>query len=64
MFEGLDEGQHKAVFTASRHVRVVAPPGSGKTLTLASRAARLLSAGNAPEAVLAITFTNRAAREL
>lgn len=64
MFEGLDEGQQKAVFTASRHVLVVAPPGSGKTLTLASRVARLLSAGNAPEAVLAITFTNRAAGEL
>ncbi|MEK7680001.1 MAG: ATP-dependent helicase, partial [Deltaproteobacteria bacterium] len=52
------------MFTASRHVLVVAPPGSGKTLTLASRAARLLSAGNAPEAILAITFTNRAAGEL
>lgn len=64
MFEGLDEGQQKAVFTTLRHVLVVAPPGSGKTLTLASRAARLLSAGNAPEAILAITFTNRAAGEL
>lgn len=64
MFEGLDEGQRLAVWTASSHVLVVAPPGSGKTLTLASRAARLLSAGNEPEAILAITFTNRAAGEL
>ncbi|MDR0785945.1 MAG: UvrD-helicase domain-containing protein [Treponema sp.] len=43
---------------------VVAGPGSGKTSALAARIARLLENGTDPSAILAITFTVKAAREL
>ncbi|MEM9491277.1 MAG: ATP-dependent helicase, partial [Myxococcota bacterium] len=44
---------------------IVAGPGTGKTRTLTRRIAHLVAAGHAaPEACLAITFTNRAAGEL
>lgn len=48
-----------------RHLLVLAPPGSGKTRTIAERVAFLLARGiAAPEEVLAMTFTERAAAEL
>ncbi|MDR2789021.1 MAG: UvrD-helicase domain-containing protein [Candidatus Accumulibacter sp.] len=48
----------------SRSVVVEACAGSGKTWLLASRIVRLLLAGVAPGAILAITFTRKAAREI
>ena len=47
-----------------RSVVVEACAGSGKTWLLASRIVRLLLAGVAPGAILAITFTRKAAREI
>src|SRR5215211_7986225 len=48
-----------------RHLLVLAPPGSGKTRTIAERVAFLLERGiAAPDEVLAMTFTERAAAEL
>jgi DNA helicase-2/ATP-dependent DNA helicase PcrA len=43
---------------------VIAGAGSGKTLTLASRVARLVLAGAAPQRVLLLTFSRRAAMEM
>jgi DNA helicase-2/ATP-dependent DNA helicase PcrA len=43
---------------------VIAGAGSGKTLTLASRVARLVLAGADPQRLLLLTFSRRAAREM
>ncbi len=63
----LNEGQRRVVeFDVNdRHMLVLAPPGSGKTLTITHRIARLLTSRLAePENILALTFTERAAGEL
>jgi DNA helicase II / ATP-dependent DNA helicase PcrA len=62
--EGLNEGQKEAVLTTDRHVLVVAGPGTGKTLTIVRRIAHLIACGTVPADILAVTFTNRAAREM
>lgn len=61
--EGLDPEQREAVCSAGGHLLVAAPPGSGKTRVLASLFARLVEEAG-PARVLAVTFTNRAAREM
>jgi DNA helicase-2/ATP-dependent DNA helicase PcrA len=43
---------------------VLAGAGTGKTLTLASRVARLVTAGADPQRILLLTFSRRAAREM
>lgn len=60
----LDSAQEKAVASTARRILVVAGPGSGKTRVLAARFSRLVRGGARPERVLAVTFTNRAAREM
>src|SRR5262249_43745676 len=54
--------------TAVRHpggpLLVLAGAGTGKTTTLCARVAWLVSAGVAPERILLLTFTRRAAREM
>lgn len=48
-----------------RHMLVIAPPGSGKTHTISKRIEWLLTHGHAePEQILALTYTNKAGREL
>ena len=59
----LDERQAEAVTAPSGPLLVLAGAGAGKTRVLTERAARLARDQGA-EAVLAITFTNRAAQEL
>ncbi len=57
--------QRRAVESEARRVLVVAGPGTGKTFTLVERIRHLvLTQGGEPDAIAAITFTRRAAREI
>lgn len=61
----LNKEQYKAVTTNSQYVRVNAGAGSGKTRVLASRIAFLIDQfGISEHSILAITFTNKVAKEM
>jgi len=61
----LNRRQQEAVQIMDRALLIVAGPGTGKTLTLTRRIAYLIGQRNVPvENILAVTFTNKAAREM
>ncbi|HUS14993.1 MAG TPA: UvrD-helicase domain-containing protein, partial [Chloroflexia bacterium] len=60
----LDESQRAAATVVEGPVLVDAGPGTGKTRTLIERVGFLLREGHAPESILALTFSNRAAGEM
>ena len=65
LWAGLNQAQQAAVALPNKHALILAGAGTGKTKTLVARIAAMLEDGVArPDQILAVTFTNKSAREM
>ena len=62
--QGLNEAQKEAVLHINGPLMIVAGGGSGKTKVLTTRIAHLMKSGVDAFNILALTFTNKSAREM
>ncbi|MEY2664412.1 MAG: helicase PcrA [Candidatus Parcubacteria bacterium] len=62
--DSLNQRQKDAVFTTEGPLLILAGAGAGKTKTVTHRILNLIQKGAPPSSILAITFTNKAAKEM